>query len=74
MESSPKRKEMMSHDTAVKCMDILANSPSVKILDLTGIIYISGYANTNRLQTETKQYENIDNSYSVDQCIYTSCP
>lgn len=36
VESSPKRKELMNHDTAVKCMDILANSPSVKILDLTG--------------------------------------
>lgn len=36
VESSPKRKEMMDHKTAVKCMEILENSPSVTILDLTG--------------------------------------
>lgn len=36
VESSPKRKEMMDHPTAVRCMEILENSPSVNILDLTG--------------------------------------
>ncbi|CAH1787794.1 unnamed protein product [Owenia fusiformis] len=36
VESSPKRKEMMDRKTADKCLEVLANSPSVHTLDLTG--------------------------------------
>lgn len=36
VESSPKRQEMMSHEVARKCIDILKNSPSVHTMDVTG--------------------------------------
>jgi len=36
VESSPKRKEVMSIDVADQCLNILANSPSISVVDLTG--------------------------------------
>lgn len=36
VDSTPRRKEMMSRDTADHCLRVLKNSPSVKVLDLTG--------------------------------------
>ena len=36
VESSPRRKEMMTRETAERCLEILKNSPSVHTLDLTG--------------------------------------
>ncbi|XP_062610907.1 uncharacterized protein LOC134272725 [Saccostrea cucullata] len=36
VESSPRRKEMMSREVADRCLDILKNSPSIHTLDLTG--------------------------------------
>ena len=36
VESSPRRHEAMSSEVADKCLDILANSPSVTTLDITG--------------------------------------
>ncbi|XP_061182762.1 uncharacterized protein LOC133191091 [Saccostrea echinata] len=36
VESSPRRKEMMSHEVAERCLNILKNSPSIHTLDLTG--------------------------------------
>lgn len=36
VESSPKRQEMMSRAVAERCIHLLANSPSVTLLDLTG--------------------------------------
>ena len=36
VESSPKRKEVMSLEVAQKCLNILENSPSISIVDLTG--------------------------------------
>lgn len=36
VESSPKRTEMMTRETAEKCIEILAHSPSVHTLDITG--------------------------------------
>ncbi|XP_071509643.1 uncharacterized protein [Diadema antillarum] len=36
VESSPRRKEMMDRETAERCLEILANSPTVHTLDLTG--------------------------------------
>ncbi|GMH53132.1 hypothetical protein TrLO_g6635 [Triparma laevis f. longispina] len=36
VESSPRRKEMMSKETASACLSILKNSPSVTTLDITG--------------------------------------
>jgi len=36
VESSPKRKEMMDEATAMRCIEIIKNSPSIKTLDITG--------------------------------------
>jgi hypothetical protein len=36
VESSPKRKEMMSREVADKCLDILEKSPSIHTVDITG--------------------------------------
>ncbi|XP_013403753.1 uncharacterized protein LOC106169016 [Lingula anatina] len=36
VESSPKRKEMMTREVADKCLDIMAHSPSVTTVDITG--------------------------------------
>ncbi|XP_035686362.1 uncharacterized protein LOC118422737 [Branchiostoma floridae] len=36
VESSPKRTEMMSREVADKCLEILATSPSIHTLDITG--------------------------------------
>jgi sulfatase maturation enzyme AslB (radical SAM superfamily) len=36
VESSPKRKEVMSLDVADQCLDVLSNSPSISVVDLTG--------------------------------------
>ena len=36
VESSPKRMEMMSEDVARRCMQLMARTPSVHTLDLTG--------------------------------------
>jgi sulfatase maturation enzyme AslB (radical SAM superfamily) len=36
VESSPRRKEMMDIETADRCLKILANSPHVTTLDITG--------------------------------------
>jgi len=36
VDSSPMRKEMMSKKVTDKCLEIIANSPSIKIVDLTG--------------------------------------
>jgi len=36
VESSPKRKEVMSLDIADQCLSVLSNSPSISIVDLTG--------------------------------------
>lgn len=36
VESSPKRKEMMNQPTADRCIHVLANSPAVHTLDITG--------------------------------------
>lgn len=36
VESSPRRKEMMSIETADRCLSLLEASPSVKVLDITG--------------------------------------
>ncbi|XP_064634939.1 uncharacterized protein LOC135492402 [Lineus longissimus] len=36
VESSPKRKEIMNHETAMKCLDIAAGSSSVHTVDITG--------------------------------------
>eukprot|EP00591_Stephanopyxis_turris_P001145 CAMPEP_0195523912 /NCGR_PEP_ID=MMETSP0794_2-20130614/23410_1 /TAXON_ID=515487 /ORGANISM="Stephanopyxis turris, Strain CCMP 815" /LENGTH=482 /DNA_ID=CAMNT_0040654017 /DNA_START=118 /DNA_END=1566 /DNA_ORIENTATION=+ len=36
VESSPKRMEMMSDETASKCLEILKNSPEITTLDITG--------------------------------------
>ena len=36
VDSTPRRKEMMSRETADHCLRVLRNSPSVKVLDLTG--------------------------------------
>lgn len=36
VESSPRRKEMMSREVAERCLEILEKSPSVTTLDLTG--------------------------------------
>ncbi|MEO0438282.1 MAG: hypothetical protein AAF098_15385, partial [Pseudomonadota bacterium] len=36
VESSPKRKEMMSADVADRCVELIAASPSVETLDITG--------------------------------------
>ena len=36
VESSPKRKEVMSLEVAEQCLNILKNSPSISIVDLTG--------------------------------------
>lgn len=37
VESSPRRKEMMERSTAEQCIKILANSPNVHTLDITGM-------------------------------------
>ena len=36
VESSPKRKEMMSKEVAQRCIELLDKSPSIKTIDLTG--------------------------------------
>ena len=36
VESSPKRKEMMSRDVADRCLHLLANSPTIHTVDITG--------------------------------------
>ena len=36
VDSSPSRKEMMSRETTDRCLEVIRNSPSVKIVDLTG--------------------------------------
>ena len=36
VDSSPSRKEMMSRETTERCLDVIRNSPSVQIVDLTG--------------------------------------
>jgi len=36
VDSSPVRKEMMNRETTDRCLHLLKNSPSVKIVDLTG--------------------------------------
>ena len=36
MESSPRRTELMSHDVAVRCIELLDASPTVKTMDITG--------------------------------------
>jgi len=36
VDSSPSRKEMMTRETTNRCLDIIRNSPSIKIIDLTG--------------------------------------
>ncbi|EKX33479.1 hypothetical protein GUITHDRAFT_160284 [Guillardia theta CCMP2712] len=36
VESSPKRKEMMSKEVAKRCIELLDKSPSIKTIDLTG--------------------------------------
>lgn len=36
VESSPKRKEMMSHTTAQRLVEMIAGSPEVKMVDITG--------------------------------------
>eukprot|EP00960_Hanusia_phi_P044761 756805-Hanusia_phi.AAC.6 len=36
VESSPRRKEMMSKEVAQRCIELLDKSPSIKTLDLTG--------------------------------------
>ncbi|XP_052798329.1 uncharacterized protein LOC128230259 isoform X1 [Mya arenaria] len=36
VESSPRRKEMMSRPVAERCLHLLENSPHVKLLDITG--------------------------------------
>ncbi len=36
VESSPLRTEMMSNDTAAKCIQLLQNTPSIHTLDITG--------------------------------------
>mmetsp|Transcript_27380 Transcript_27380/g.40446 ORF Transcript_27380/g.40446 Transcript_27380/m.40446 type:complete len:468 (-) Transcript_27380:230-1633(-) len=36
VESSPQRQEMMSVETATKCLELLKNSPSITTLDITG--------------------------------------
>ena len=36
VDSSPRRKEMMSRETTDRCLEVIRNSPSVKIVDLTG--------------------------------------
>lgn len=36
VESSPKRKEHMTHAVAQRCLEVLAKSPSVTTLDITG--------------------------------------
>jgi len=36
VESSPKRKEMMTAETAARCLDLLKNSPQIRTLDITG--------------------------------------
>lgn len=36
VESSPKRTEMMDRKTADRCLEIIRNSPSIQIVDITG--------------------------------------
>jgi len=36
VDSSPKRKEMMSKEVTDKCIEIIKNSPTIKVVDLTG--------------------------------------
>jgi len=36
VESSPKRKETMSRETADRCLEVIQNSPSIKMIDITG--------------------------------------
>ena len=36
VESSPKRKEMMSRETAEKCLDIIRATESIHTVDITG--------------------------------------
>ena len=36
VDSSPSRKEMMSRETTDRCLEVIRNSPSIKIIDLTG--------------------------------------
>jgi len=36
VESSPRRMEMMDRKTAQQCLEVMANSPSIKTLDITG--------------------------------------
>ena len=36
VESSPKRKEVMSFEVAQRCVELMRNSPSLKSVDLTG--------------------------------------
>ena len=43
VESSPKRKEVMSIDVADQCLNILSNSPSISIVDLTGELFLEDF-------------------------------
>eukprot|EP00658_Telonema_sp_P-2_P006106 TRINITY_DN12323_c0_g2_i1.p1 TRINITY_DN12323_c0_g2~~TRINITY_DN12323_c0_g2_i1.p1 ORF type:complete len:347 (-),score=90.32 TRINITY_DN12323_c0_g2_i1:177-1217(-) len=36
VDSSPLRKEMMSKEVTDKCLDVIRNSPSIRVVDLTG--------------------------------------
>ena len=36
VESSPKRTEMMRHDVASRCVELMDGSPSIEVVDLTG--------------------------------------
>lgn len=36
MESSPRRTELMTHEVAARCIELLDASPSVKTMDITG--------------------------------------
>ena len=40
VESSPKRKEVLSLDIADQCLSVLSNSPSISVVDLTGMIFL----------------------------------
>jgi hypothetical protein len=36
VDSSPKRKEMMSREVTDRCLHVIKNSPSVEVVDITG--------------------------------------
>jgi len=36
VDSSPKRKEMMDRETTDRCLEIIGNSPTIEVVDLTG--------------------------------------